>query len=169
MLAGLLLLVVSAVTVAHWRHHPGSARAHAADPVMAHCYGAPPMVSAAAGALLIPELPAGQLPTTLFTPCWSMSDLSLLASLVDITPVWGRLARHEIGAATVVPTCGSCSAGSRPATEGPGGRRGRVGGWGAPAETAGVRGSQVMLWTASTTRLSSSAAIGAGLSAAGRG
>ncbi len=64
----------------------------------------PPMVSAATGALLVPELPAGQLRTTLFTLCWSMFGLSLLAGLVVITLVWGRLARHQVGAAAMVPT-----------------------------------------------------------------
>ena len=33
-----------------------------------------------------------------------MFGLSLLASLVVITLVWGRLARHKIGAAAMVPT-----------------------------------------------------------------
>ena len=174
-LAGVLLLAVSAATVAHWRYHPATARGHANNPVMAHFYGAPPMgllafgiathlvggdligagaasgvfavlwvagtvyglvtaigvpylvvtrhevpedaafggwlmpvvppmVSAATGALLVPELPAGQLRTTLFTLCWSMFGLSLLASFVVITLVWGRLARHKVGAAAMVPT-----------------------------------------------------------------
>jgi len=174
-LAGVVLLVVSAATVAHWHHHPATARGHVGNPVMAHFYGAPPMgllafgvathlvgadligatvalwlfavlwvagtvyglitavgvpylvftrhdvpedaafggwlmpvvppmVSAATGALLVPELPDGQLRTTLFTLCWSMFGLSLLASLVVITLVWGRLARHKVGAAAMVPT-----------------------------------------------------------------
>ncbi|KQS54603.1 C4-dicarboxylate ABC transporter [Geodermatophilus sp. Leaf369] len=174
-MAGVLLLAVSAATLAHWHYHPDTARGHADNPVMAHFYGAPPMgllafgvathlvgadligataalwvfavlwvagtvyglvtavglpylvftrhdvaedaafggwlmpvvppmVSAATGALLVPELPAGQLRTTLFTLCWSMFGLSLLASLVVITLVWGRLARHKIGAAAMVPT-----------------------------------------------------------------
>lgn len=174
-LAGLLLLGVSAATVAHWRHHPDTARGHASNPVMAHFYGAPPMgllafgvathlvgvdligataalwsfavlwvagtvsglvtavgvpylvftrhdvpedaafggwlmpvvppmVSAATGALLVPELPAGQWRTTLFTLCWSMFGLSLLASVVVVALVWGRLARHGIGPAAMVPT-----------------------------------------------------------------
>ncbi len=33
-----------------------------------------------------------------------MFGLSLLASLVVITLVWGRLARHKVGAAAMVPT-----------------------------------------------------------------
>jgi len=64
----------------------------------------PPMVSAATGALLIPHTAPGQLRLTLFSLCWSMFGLSLLASLVVITLLWGRLARHKVGAAAAVPT-----------------------------------------------------------------
>ena len=64
----------------------------------------PPMVSAATGALLVPHAPAGQLRTTLLALCYSMFGLSLLASLVVITLLWGRLARHGVGAAAAVPT-----------------------------------------------------------------
>lgn len=64
----------------------------------------PPMVSAATGALLVPHTPPGQLRLTLFCLCWSMFGLSLLASLVVITLLWGRLARHKVGPAAAVPT-----------------------------------------------------------------
>ncbi len=64
----------------------------------------PPMVSAATGALLIPHAPAGQLRLTLLTLCYSMFGLSLLSSIVIITLLWGRLARHKVGAAAAVPT-----------------------------------------------------------------
>jgi C4-dicarboxylate transporter/malic acid transport protein len=173
-LAALVLVALVAATAAHWVHHPAAARGHAADPVMVHAYGAPPMgllafgaatqlvgrdlvgaraalavfavlwvlgtvgglvtavavpvalftrpgrsgeasgswllpvvppmVSAATGALLVPELPAGQLRTTLFTLCWSMFGLSLLAAFAVTTLIWGRLARHGIGPAAAVPT-----------------------------------------------------------------
>lgn len=174
-IAGLVLLAVSAATVGHWVRHPAEARSHAADPVMAHSYGAPPMallafgaatilvggdligqstavrldvvlwvlgtayglattvavpywtftrhdvaddgafggwlmpvvppmVSAATGALLIPHTAPGQLRLTLFSLCWAMFGLSLLASLVVITLLWGRLAQHRVGAAAAVPT-----------------------------------------------------------------
>ena len=64
----------------------------------------PPMVSAATGALLVPHTAPGQLRLTLFSLCWSMFGLSLLASIVIITLLWGRLARHKVGAAGAVPT-----------------------------------------------------------------
>ena len=64
----------------------------------------PPMVSAATGAALVPHVPAGQLRLTLVGLCYGMFGLSLLASLVVITLLWGRLARHRVGAAAAVPT-----------------------------------------------------------------
>ncbi|MFF1632554.1 TDT family transporter [Leifsonia sp. NPDC058248] len=64
----------------------------------------PPMVSAATGALLIPFVPAGQARLTLMLACYAMFGLSLLASLIVITLIWGRLARYKVGAAAAVPT-----------------------------------------------------------------
>ncbi|BEP11715.1 TDT family transporter [Acidothermaceae bacterium B102] len=64
----------------------------------------PPMVSATTGALLIGHLSAGQLRETLIALCYSMFGLSLAASAVVITLVWGRLAVHGVGAAALVPT-----------------------------------------------------------------
>jgi C4-dicarboxylate transporter/malic acid transport protein len=49
-LAALLLVALTVATVAHWRRHPGTARGHHADPVMAHFYGAPPMAMLTVGA-----------------------------------------------------------------------------------------------------------------------
>ncbi|MET7395106.1 TDT family transporter [Dactylosporangium sp. NPDC005572] len=53
--AALLLVGLTAATVAHWRRHPATARGHHADPVMAHFYGAPPMamLTVGAGTLLL--------------------------------------------------------------------------------------------------------------------
>jgi C4-dicarboxylate transporter/malic acid transport protein len=175
LLAGLLLVAVTAATVGHWIRHPERARAHLDNPVMAHFYGAPPMallafgaatllvggdvvgaptalaldvvlwltgtalglltavavpyrlftrldvppdgafggwlmpvvppmVSAATGALLVPHTPAGQLRETLLLSCYAMFGLSLLASVVIITLLWGRLAQHKVGPAAMVPT-----------------------------------------------------------------
>jgi C4-dicarboxylate transporter/malic acid transport protein len=64
----------------------------------------PPMVTAATGAALVPHTPAGQWRLALTAGCWSMFGLSLLASLVVITLLWGRLARYKVGAAAAVPT-----------------------------------------------------------------
>lgn len=64
----------------------------------------PPMVSAATGALLLPYAPAGQPRLTLMLACYAMFGASLLAALVIIPQLWGRLARHKVGAAAMVPT-----------------------------------------------------------------
>ncbi|GAA5140497.1 TDT family transporter [Nocardioides marinquilinus] len=64
----------------------------------------PPMVSAATGPLLIPHLPAGQWQLTMQLACTAMFGLTLVASLVVIALIWGRLARHGPGAAATVPT-----------------------------------------------------------------
>ena len=64
----------------------------------------PPMVSAATGALLLPHLPAGPARLTMLVACYAMFGLSLLASLVIIPLIWGRLRRHGPGPAVLVPT-----------------------------------------------------------------
>ncbi|MHB1475372.1 MAG: TDT family transporter [Dermatophilaceae bacterium] len=64
----------------------------------------PPMVSASTGALLVPYTAAGQPRETLLLGCYVMFGLSLFASIVVITLIWGRLAQHKVGAAAAVPT-----------------------------------------------------------------
>jgi C4-dicarboxylate transporter/malic acid transport protein len=64
----------------------------------------PPMVSAATGALLLPHLPAGQWQLSLLLMCYAMFGLSLVASLIIVSLIWGRLMHHDIGAAAAVPT-----------------------------------------------------------------
>jgi len=64
----------------------------------------PPMVSASTGALLVPYAAAGQPRETLLLACYGMFGLSLFASVVVISLIWGRLAQHKIGAAAAVPT-----------------------------------------------------------------
>jgi C4-dicarboxylate transporter/malic acid transport protein len=64
----------------------------------------PPMVSAATGAGLIAHLPAGQDRLALLLACYAMFGVSLLASLIIITLLWGRLAYDGIGPARTVPT-----------------------------------------------------------------
>ncbi|WP_426518211.1 TDT family transporter [Diaminobutyricibacter sp. McL0618] len=64
----------------------------------------PPMVSAATGALLLPYVPVGQARLTMLLACYAMFGLSLLASLIVITLIWARLARHKVGASAAVPT-----------------------------------------------------------------
>lgn len=50
-----------------------------------------PMVSAALGPLLLPHLPAGQAQQTLLIACYAMFGISLLATLVMLPLVFGRL------------------------------------------------------------------------------
>lgn len=50
-----------------------------------------PMVSAALGPLLVPHLPAGQAQQTLLIACYAMFGVSLLATLVMLPLVFGRL------------------------------------------------------------------------------
>ena len=64
----------------------------------------PPMVSAATGAALIAHLPAGQDRLALLLCCYAMFGISLLASLITITLLWGRLAYNGVGPARTVPT-----------------------------------------------------------------
>ncbi|GAC1523543.1 MAG: TDT family transporter [Thermoleophilaceae bacterium] len=64
----------------------------------------PPMVSAAAGALLIPHVAAGSARTTLLYGCYAMFGLSLVASLIIITMIWSRLAHHGSSGTARVPT-----------------------------------------------------------------
>ncbi|WP_375481266.1 TDT family transporter [uncultured Jatrophihabitans sp.] len=53
--AAVLLVALTAATVAHWVTHPARARSHHLDPVMAHFYGVPPMalLTVGAGSLLL--------------------------------------------------------------------------------------------------------------------
>ena len=64
----------------------------------------PPMVSATAGTLLVPYTAAGQARETLLAACYAMFGLSLFASLIIITLIWGRLVQHQVGTAAAVPT-----------------------------------------------------------------
>ena len=52
----------------------------------------PPMVSASTGALLVPYAAPGQVRETLLLGCYAMFGLSLIASLVVITVIWGTVA-----------------------------------------------------------------------------
>lgn len=54
----------------------------------------PPMVSAAVGPLLVPHLPAGQAREALLLGCYALFGLSLLATLMMLPLVFGRLVAH---------------------------------------------------------------------------
>jgi C4-dicarboxylate transporter/malic acid transport protein len=64
----------------------------------------PPMVSAATGAALIAHLPGGQARLTLLLACYAMFGISLLASLLTLAVLWGRLLFHGPGPSRLVPT-----------------------------------------------------------------
>ncbi len=101
--AGTVTGLVCAATVpylAFTRHHyaPDAAFGGWLMPVV------PPMVSATTGALLVPYVGPGQARETLLALCYALFGLSLFASLIVITLIWGRLTQHKIGAAAAVPT-----------------------------------------------------------------
>jgi tellurite resistance protein TehA-like permease len=64
----------------------------------------PPMVSAANGALLIPHLRPGQGQETLLLACYAMFGMSLIASVIIIPLIWGRLVSYKTLPAVMVPT-----------------------------------------------------------------
>ena len=64
----------------------------------------PPMVSAANGALLVPYAAVGQARLTLLLGCYAMFGISLFASVIIITLLWGRLVTHKTLPAAMVPT-----------------------------------------------------------------
>ncbi|MEV5974915.1 TDT family transporter [Streptomyces sp. NPDC051921] len=63
-----------------------------------------PMVSAALGPLLVPHLPAGQPQETLLIACYAMFGVSLLATLVMLPLVFGRLVTHGPLPLALTPT-----------------------------------------------------------------
>ena len=64
----------------------------------------PPMVSATGGALLLPYAPAGQVRETLLWLCYGFFGLTLMAAIIIISLIWGRLMQHGVGVAGMVPT-----------------------------------------------------------------
>lgn len=64
----------------------------------------PPMVAAASGALLIPQMAPGTARTTMFYGCFAMFGLSLIAALIIITMIWSRLAHYGTSGSARVPT-----------------------------------------------------------------
>lgn len=64
----------------------------------------PPMVSAATGALLVPHAPAGQARLALLLGCYAMLGLGLVAALLVLAMIYGRLVHHAAPTGPVVPT-----------------------------------------------------------------
>ncbi|MEV6507629.1 TDT family transporter [Streptomyces sp. NPDC051642] len=64
----------------------------------------PPMVSAATGALLVPHTPPGQLRLALLLACYAMLGLGLVAALLVLAILYGRLVHHDAPTGAMVPT-----------------------------------------------------------------
>ena len=64
----------------------------------------PPMVTAAMGALLLPQIAAGTGRQTMLYGCYAMFGLSLLASLNIIAMIWSRLVLYGTSGTARVPT-----------------------------------------------------------------
>ncbi|GAA2037167.1 TDT family transporter [Catenulispora yoronensis] len=101
-LAGTLVGLATAVVVPYLmmtRHElpPGSAAPAWLLPVV------PPMVSAATGPQLVPHLAAGQARATMVFGCYAMFGISLLATLVILPLIFGKLVHHRVGALAATP------------------------------------------------------------------
>lgn len=64
----------------------------------------PPMVSAANGALLVPQLPAGEARLDALLACYAMFGVSLVATLLVVSQLWGRLVARAPGPTALTPT-----------------------------------------------------------------
>ena len=97
-LDAVLLLVVVTATALHWLNHPSAARAHLADPTMAHFYGAPAMalLTVGAGALLLgqPLLGAG-VAIGVDAVLWTVGTLLGLATAVVVP--YRAFTTHQVG------------------------------------------------------------------------
>lgn len=101
--AGTVVGLVAAVAVPYLmvvRHRlePGTASPVWLLPLVA------PMVSASLGALLVPELPAGQWRGALLMACYGMFGISLLATLVVLPVVFARLVHQGPLPLALTPT-----------------------------------------------------------------
>jgi C4-dicarboxylate transporter/malic acid transport protein len=84
--------------VVRHRPAPGTASPVWLLPVVA------PMVSAALGPLLVPELPAGQWQEAMLLACYAMFGLSLLATLTMLPLIFARLVHHGPLPLALTPT-----------------------------------------------------------------
>lgn len=64
----------------------------------------PPMVSATAGAFLLPTIDSQVWRETMLFACYAMFGMSLFASIIIITMIWSRLAHHGTSGTARVPT-----------------------------------------------------------------
>ncbi|MFS0694986.1 TDT family transporter [Streptomyces nitrosporeus] len=91
-------VVVPYLMVVRHRRGPGAASPVWLLPLVA------PMVSAAVGPALVPELPPGQWREALLLGCYAMFGMSLLATLVVLPLVFGRLVHHGPLPLALTPT-----------------------------------------------------------------
>lgn len=87
LLASAMLVFFLTATALHWLRHPAAARAHHADPVMAHFYGAPPMalLTVGAGTLLVGRDVVGlDAAVAIDAVLWSVGTLGGLVSAVAV-------------------------------------------------------------------------------------
>jgi C4-dicarboxylate transporter/malic acid transport protein len=97
--AALLLVGLTVATALHWFYYPRVARSYAADPVMAHFYGAPPMamLTVGAGALLLGRDWMGlQAAVDLDWALWFAGTLTGLVSAVAVPYL--MFTRHRVPA-----------------------------------------------------------------------
>ncbi|WP_017936296.1 TDT family transporter [Nocardioides sp. Iso805N] len=64
----------------------------------------PPLVSATAGAALVPHLPPGQPQETMLLACYAFFGLSVVAGFLVLNQLWQRLVRHGALTPTTLPT-----------------------------------------------------------------
>ena len=97
--AAVLLVALTAATVAHWVRHPATARSHALHPVMGHFYGAPPMalMTVGAGTLLLGRDVLGlPLAVRVDAVLWTLGTLTGLAAGVVVPSL--MVTRHQVRA-----------------------------------------------------------------------
>ena len=95
--ASVMLVVLSLAWGGHWLRHRATAHGHAANPVMAQFYGAPPMalLTVGAGTLLLgKDLLGAVLAVRIDAVLWSMGTVAGLASALCIPYL--MFTRHEL-------------------------------------------------------------------------
>ena len=95
--AATMLVGLTAAWAVHWTRYPAAARGHAANPVMAQFYGAPPMalLTVGAGALLLGrDVLGGPLAVGVAVVLWSLGTVAGLASAAAIPYL--MFTRYEI-------------------------------------------------------------------------
>ncbi len=98
-----MLVALSTAWTVHWIRHPATARGHAANPVMAQFYGAPPMalLTVGAGALLLGRDLLGEpLAVAAGATLWTLGTVAGLASAVAVPYL--MFTRHDLAPDSVL-------------------------------------------------------------------